>query len=348
MDGADLIRWLDRFPRCRVGVLGDLMLDRYIWGTASRISQEAPVPVVLVRRESATPGGAANVVRNLLTLGARARAFGVIGEDRHGAALRSLLAAEGADLSGVLTTPGRETTVKTRVIAGSQQVVRIDRETDEPLPAAQKSELLGRVRDALASGALDALILEDYAKGALSQDLVEEVLALCRRHGVWAALDPHPANPFNAKGLRLMTPNRSEAFALAGLHFRPTRLPLTADEPLLTVGARLRELWDPELLLVTLGADGMGLFAPPAPLLHIPTRARQVFDVSGAGDTVMAVCVLALLAGADAESAARLANHAAGLVVAKIGTAAVTPAELAADLREEHPAGAAGAAPQGG
>jgi D-beta-D-heptose 7-phosphate kinase/D-beta-D-heptose 1-phosphate adenosyltransferase len=323
------------------------MLDRYIWGSANRISQEAPVPIVQVRRESATPGGAANVVRNLLTLGARASAFGVAGTDRHGETLRSLLANEGADLEGVVAVTDRETTVKTRVIAGSQQVVRIDREVTAPLPAACRADLLAQVRRAVESGALDALVLEDYGKGVLDREMVEQVVALCACRRVSVALDPHPANPFNVRGLRLMTPNRAEAFALAGLPYQPTTLPLDRDAALGAVGARLLELWAPELLLVTLGADGMGLFAPPAPLLHIPTRARQVFDVSGAGDTVMAVCVLGLLAGASPEQAARISNHAAGIVVGKVGTAAVSPAELEADLRDTQ-VYAGGSAPSEG
>lgn len=334
MDESNLIPYIARFPGCRVGVVGDLMLDRYVWGAATRISQEAPVPVVQVRRESATPGGAANVVRNLVSLGARAMAFGVIGADRHGETLRSLLGAAGADLTGVVTVADRETTVKTRVIAGSQQVVRIDREVTSPIPSACRAALLAQLEAALRAGALQAVILEDYAKGLLDQALVRDVVALCRRHGAFVTLDPHPLNPFNVNGLRLMTPNRSEAFALAGMPYQPTRLPLAADAALEAVGRRLVEVWAPELLLVTLGASGMALFAGGAPVLHIPTRARQVFDVSGAGDTVMAAFVLGLLAGAAPEAAARLSNQAAGIVVGKVGTAAVTAAELEAELRD--------------
>ena len=336
MDESTLVPYLRAFQDSRVGVLGDLMLDRYIWGHATRISQEAPVPVVQVRRESATAGGAANVVRNLQTLGAHATAFGVVGQDRHAEKLQALLAAAAADLSGVLALSDRETTVKTRVFAGSQQVVRIDRELTTSIPAAARDELLARVRQAVAAPRLDALILEDYAKGLLDTSLVQRVVEVCREHGVMVALDPHPANPFNVHGLRLLTPNRAEAFALAGVHYQPTVLPLEADAALLAVGRRLRELWAPELLLVTLGAHGMALFSADQPVLHIPTRARQVFDVSGAGDTVMAVFVLALLAGASPEHAARLSNHAAGIVVGKVGTAAITRAELETALQEYH------------
>lgn len=332
MDDAGLVPLVERFATCRVGVVGDLMLDRYIWGTATRISQEAPVPVVQVRRESATPGGAANVVRNLLSLGARVAAFGVIGQDRHGDTLRALLQESGADLSGVVVAPERETTVKTRVIAGSQQVVRIDREQTVGIPDAYREVLLRSVAETVRAGHLDALILEDYAKGVLNQAMVDELVAICRRGGVFVTLDPHPANPFNVHGLRLMTPNRSEAFALAAIHYQPTVLPLASDASLRTVCQRLGELWGPDLLLVTLGAHGMALFVEGRPLLHIPTQARQVFDVSGAGDTVMAVFVLGLLAGATPEEAARISNHAAGIVVGKVGTVAVSPAELTSAL----------------
>jgi D-glycero-beta-D-manno-heptose-7-phosphate kinase len=334
MDESRLIPYVSRFKGCRVGVMGDLMLDRYIWGAATRISQEAPVPVVQVRRESASPGGAANVVRNLVSLGAHAMAFGVIGTDRHAETLQGLLTAAGADLSGVVTAPERETTVKTRVIAGSQQVVRIDREVTAPISTACRDDLLGRLETALKAGALAALILEDYAKGVLDPAMTRQIVTMCRRHGVFVTLDPHPLNHFNVNGFRLMTPNRSEAFALAGVPYQPTRLPLASDVALMGVGRRLAELWGPDLLLVTLGGSGMALFVGDSPPLHIPTRARQVFDVSGAGDTVMAVFVLGLLAGASPEEAARVANQAAGVVVGKVGTAAVTAAELEAELRE--------------
>ncbi|NLF17416.1 MAG: carbohydrate kinase [Lentisphaerae bacterium] len=342
MADADLVPFVGRFRESRVGVLGDLMLDRYIWGSATRISQEAPVPVVRVRRESASPGGAANVVRNLASLGAWTATFGVIGADRHGETLAGILREAGASLDGVVVTPDRETTVKTRVIAGSQQVVRIDREQTGELPDACRQELLARIRAAVQSRAIDALIIEDYAKGVLDRALVEQVVEICRQGRIFVTLDPHPANPFNLHGLRLMTPNRAEAFALAAMHEQPTVLPLASDEALLRVGQRLTELWGPELLLVTLGADGMALFAAGKPLLHIPTEARQVFDVSGAGDTVMAVFVLGLLAGATPAEAARLSNHAAGIVVGRVGTAAVTPAELESALRGECGGASAG------
>ncbi len=319
---------LDALPGKRVAVVGDLMLDRYVWGKASRISQEAPVPVVRVERDTATAGGAANVARNVVGLGARAAAFGVIGRDPEGKRIHDLLRESGVDVQGVCTAPDRGTTVKTRVIAGNQQVCRIDREQVDPLPAPVREQLLDRLDEALRHDSVDAVILEDYAKGVLTRDFVADLIDRAAAAGVPVALDPHPSHPFDLPGLWLMTPNRSEAFGLAGVYPRPARLPIHRDSALLEVGRRLREHWNPELLLITLGGHGMALFQGNGPPLHIPTQAREVFDVSGAGDTVMASFVLALLAGADPENAARFANCAAGVVVAKVGTAAVSAREL--------------------
>ncbi|MBN2451377.1 MAG: carbohydrate kinase [Lentisphaeria bacterium] len=331
-----LLSLMQRFPDCRLGVVGDLMLDRYIWGRATRISQEAPVPVVQVQRESATPGGAANVVRNLTAMGCRTSVFGIVGEDRYADNLLEALRQCGASLGGVLTVPGRGTTVKTRLIAGNQQVARIDREDASPLDGAFRNQLLGALRTRVERGEVQALVLEDYAKGLLSRDSVAEIVELCRGHGVSVALDPHPANAFNIPGLRLLTPNRAEAFALAGRYYQAGVMPLDRDLALLDVGQRLLALWQPELLLITLGADGMALFQHHSRPLHIPTKARQVFDVSGAGDTVIAIFALALAAAATPEEAAHLANHAAGIVVGKVGTATVTPEELVDDIRGDR------------
>lgn len=330
---SELASLIERFDNHRIGVVGDVMLDRYLWGNATRISQEAPVPVVHVRNESATPGGAANVVRNVVALGGRGMLFGVVGRDRYADVLRERLARCGADIGGLVEDPDRGTTVKTRVIAGSQQVVRIDREHTLPIGLACRETLLDKLTRAVKSGLLEAVILEDYAKGLFDQAFMAEIVELCRHHGVSVSLDPHSANAFQTRGLRLITPNRAEAFALAGAYYRPGVMPLNEDIPLLDVGEKLLRQWQSESLLVTLGGHGMALFEAGSPPLHIPTRAREVFDVSGAGDTVMATFVLALLAGACTAEAAHLANHAAGVVVAEVGTAAVSRAELLATLQ---------------
>lgn len=312
--------------------MGDVMLDRYVWGRASRISQEAPVPVVCVERETLAPGGAANVARNVCTLGGRAWALGVVGADENGEKLRCALRETGADADGLVAMPERMTTVKTRVLANHQQVVRIDREETSGVSAAAAERLRQGLLAAMDRHAVRAVILEDYAKGVFTEGFMNEVTVLARQRGILVALDPHASHPFNVKGMKLLTPNRAEAFALAGVYYRSGVRPLAKDTALLDVGARLLDLWQAELLLVTLGPDGMALFVPGGGPVHIPTRARQVFDVSGAGDTVIAAFVLALLAGATPVDAARLSNLAAGIKVGKIGTAGVYVAEMEAEL----------------
>jgi D-beta-D-heptose 7-phosphate kinase/D-beta-D-heptose 1-phosphate adenosyltransferase len=333
MSGGHLSRYVPLFKQCRVAVLGDLMLDRYVWGRATRISQEAPVPVVAVQRQSAVPGGAANVARNLRTLGAEVDVLGVVGDDPEGRELLRLLSEAQADVTHVETDASRPTTVKTRVLAGNQQVVRIDFEQTRDVLADVRRALLRRLERLLTGGAIGALILEDYAKGLFGRQFMRQVIALAQSRGVMTTLDPHPSNNFNAKGLHLMTPNRAEAFALAGLPYQGGTGAPRSDRPLLRAGQRLRQKWQPEHLLVTLGAEGMALFSGDAPLpVHIPTQAKQVFDVSGAGDTVMATMVLAILAGASLPEAAEIANHAAGVVVGLVGTAAIDAETLVAAM----------------
>lgn len=321
---------LARFPRYRVAVVGDLMLDRYLTGSASRISPEAPVPVVRVRDSWATLGGAANVATNLATLGAQPLAFGIVGDDPAGAEVLALCQAKGIDPRGVLRLKERKTTVKTRLIANHQQVARIDDEDDTALAPTVGRRLLAALRAAATAGQLDAIIFEDYHKGLLTRTLTRQMLAVATASQLPTALDPHPGNPMNLTGFTLMTPNRAEAFALAGAYLKPTVVPLTQDRPLLEVGRRLSRKWRTTHLLVTLGADGMALFGGAGPPLHVPTVAKEVYDVSGAGDTVIATFMLALLAGATAPEAAVISNNAAGIVVGKVGTAPVELAELRA------------------
>ncbi|MCC6142908.1 MAG: carbohydrate kinase [Candidatus Hydrogenedentes bacterium] len=319
-----------------VGVVGDLMLDRYVWGTATRISQEAPIPVVRVRETTVRPGGAANVMYNVKTLGARPVAFGVLGQDSNGALLSGLMSEAGVDATRIVHVDDRSTTEKSRIIAGNQQVVRVDTEFTDPLGESAAAQLHDRLLSAIDGGEIAALIIEDYAKGTISQSLVREAVQRCHERRIPVALDPHPANVLSANGLTLITPNRAEAFAMAGFYYTPTMLPLTEDLPLLEVAQRILNQWAPEHLLITLGADGMALFSGDAAPHHVPTRAREVFDVSGAGDTVIASFTLALAAGASAEEAAVIANHAAGVVVGKVGTAPVHLEELIATFDPDH------------
>ena len=310
---------LARIPNLRILVIGDVMLDHYIWGNATRISPEAPVPVVDIARDSFTAGGAANVALNLASLGAQCTVAGYIGNDEAGDRLKGLLAEKRIQ---TISTPGTASTiVKTRVLVQHQQLCRLDREAPPSayrVAAEQAPALFGE-----AVRACDAVIFSDYAKGILSDDFVATVAADARRHGRFTALDPKPKRPLKFKDLDLITPNRREALQLAGLRPEPGT-PFPAGE----VCARLHELYRTRNLVITLSEDGMLLSRDGAVGKTIPTAAREVFDVSGAGDTALASLVLALVAGADLETAADFANAASGVVVAKLGTATVTPDEL--------------------
>ena len=328
MTASRLRQILGRFERQRILVVGDVMLDRFLWGKVSRISPEAPVPVVEVTRESAFPGGAANVARNLRALGAAVQILGVTGQDADGANLRRLLEEQGVDTRALLTDPGRLTTVKTRIVAHHQQVVRFDREHTGRLTPVLEQELRRRYRASLAGVA--AVIFEDYSKGLFHESLVAALQAEAHRAGVITAADPNPRNLLPWRGLTAVTPNRSEAFAAAGVRLTEATADVKQDAALLAVGRILLTRWRPQNLLITLGEDGMCLFRRGHAPHHIPTVAREVFDVSGAGDTVTAWVGAALAAGASAVEAAEVANLAAGVEVGKAGVATVAPAEVAA------------------
>lgn len=316
----------------RVLVAGDLMLDEFIWGKVSRISPEAPVPVVAVDRETFYPGGAANVARNLREFTPKTSVLGLAGEDAAGARLRDLLAAGGIGTEGVVTRAG-PTTVKTRIIARTQQVVRVDRELAEPAGPAQRKALLAALDDALPQ--TDGVILEDYGKGFFDEEMSAEIIRRARAAGCVVAVDPNPGNPLAWRGATVVKPNRQEAFAAAGLPWsEPSAHPLE-DRQLLKVGEALLAKWDADQLLITLSELGMILFSKNGQRHHTPTRAREVFDVSGAGDTAIALYTLALCAGATPVEASEIANHASGVVVGKLGTATLTPAELLASF-ENH------------
>lgn len=314
-------RLLKRISRLRILVVGDVMLDHYVWGDATRISPEAPVPVVHIRNDTYAAGGAANVGLNIASLGARAVVAGCVKNDDAGRRLAGILRDHGAELIP-LSFPG-STIIKTRVIVQHQQLCRLDREAAPggyatPLFAARK--LLGAtIKKA------DAVILSDYSKGLLTGDFVKLVMSLSRQAGRFVAFDPKPHRKLDFAGLDLLTPNRREAAQLGEIAWEPHH-PFPADE----ICARIYQRYQPRHLVITLSEDGMLLSAGGRVLKTIPTAAREVFDVSGAGDTSIAGLVLALAAGADIETAAHFANAAAGVVVGKLGTATVTPAELLA------------------
>ncbi len=318
----------------RVLVAGDLMLDEFIWGKVSRISPEAPVPVVTVDRETSYPGGAANVARNLRQFARHAAVLGLAGDDRPGDRLRELLEAGGIETDGVIARTGAPTTVKTRIIARMQQVVRVDRELTDPVRPAERGALLAAL-DVMLPRA-DGVILEDYGKGLLDAELAAEIIRRSRAAGCVVAVDPNAGNPLPWRGATVVKPNRHEAFAAAGRPWTEPAANPMEDAPLLAVGEMLLSDWDADQLLITLSELGMILFTREGGRYHTPTRAREVFDVSGAGDTAIALHTLALCAGASPVEAAEIANHASGVVVGKLGTATLAPAELLESFENHH------------
>ncbi len=314
-----LLPYFDELKKARVLVVGDVMHDVFIWGKVKRISPEAPVPVVEVSRETALLGGAANVVNNVLALGARAVMAGVVGRDPAGEAVLRELDRVGADRSCVRRSQTRPTAVKTRIIAHQQQVVRFDREEIRPLKPSTYKSFWRAVRSALDR--VDAVIVSDYAKGLVSENLVQDLVRLCKKQGKTLAVDPKPVNADWYAGANVLTPNHREAGQMAGLE-------ITGDETLEKAAANIIARLGCEALLITRGEKGMSLFRPGEKSLHIPALAREVFDVTGAGDTVIGVLATALAAGFGLEDAVKTANLAAGIVVGKLGTSVATVEEL--------------------
>ena len=317
---------LRQFAHQHILVAGDVMLDHFIWGRVARISPEAPVPVVEVQRESFFPGGAANVARNLRALTGNVTILGSVGKDAAGEQLCALLRDQGVETNGLVVDVDRPTTVKTRVVAQHQQIVRFDKEQTQPLSPVLQLQLLKNFQTQLPAGA--AVIFEDYGKGVLIQSVLNALHRAAQRAGKITTADPNARQLLRYRGLTAITPNRSEAFAAAGLTNPPALDNVLADAPLLKCGAKLLRQWQSENLLITLGEHGMCLFRPGQQPHHIPTVAQEVFDVSGAGDTAIATLTLALAAGAKPVEAAEIANHAAGIVVGKVGTATCTTDEL--------------------
>lgn len=317
---------LEKISKLRILVIGDVMLDHYIWGDATRISPEAPVPVVEIARDTWTAGGAANVALNLAALGAQCTVAGFIGDDEAGVRLTRLLHEKGI---ATITTPGTGATiVKTRVLVQNQQLCRLDRESPQAHYTLTTTQARALLTDAVRS--VDAVIFSDYAKGILSDSLVASVTRIARAGKKFVALDPKPKHPLVFRDLDLITPNKREALQMAGLEPVPHQ-PFPAVE----VCARLHRRYRTRNLVITLGEEGMLLSAKGKILKTIPTAAREVFDVSGAGDTALAGLVLALAAGASLEQAAHFSNAASGVVVGKLGTATVTPEELLAYVAHE-------------
>jgi D-beta-D-heptose 7-phosphate kinase/D-beta-D-heptose 1-phosphate adenosyltransferase len=321
-----LLRIIDRFPKTRVLVVGDVMIDHYVWGNVSRISPEAPVPVVNVTRESLLLGAAANVASNIHALGGAATLCGVIGHDDAGRQLQHMLRSRGIPTDGLIVEPDRQTTIKTRVIAHHQQVVRFDRETKEGISRNTHRSIFAHVTERAEQG-LDAIVISDYCKGVVMKELVRDIVRLARRRGIIVSVDPKIAHFGIYSGVTILTPNTKEASLGA-------KIEIEDEASLLRAGKGLLRKLSCGAVLITRGEHGMSLFEKNGRITHIPTVAREVFDVTGAGDTVISTLTLAMAAGANMVDAAKLSNFAAGIAVGVVGTATVTPDQLTPRIRD--------------
>ncbi|MDT8442634.1 MAG: D-glycero-beta-D-manno-heptose-7-phosphate kinase, partial [Desulfuromonadales bacterium] len=327
MDRIAVERFLSGLAGLKVLVVGDLMLDEYVWGKVERISPEAPVQVVEVRREELRLGGAGNVLNNLVALGARVRVASVLGDDADGLLLREQLAGLGVDPGGIVLAPGRVTSRKTRVLASNQQIVRIDRETRAAISLDQEQQLMSRIEAELT--ACQVVLVSDYLKGVLPESLLQAIIQGARQAGVPVVIDPKGDDYRKYRGATVLTPNRKEAEIASGIR-------VVDEASLQRAGQSLRDTLDLEALVLTRSEAGMSLFFRDGPSAHLPTEAKEVFDVSGAGDTVLALVGLGLAAGLPLEEAAWLSNVAAGIVVGKVGTSTVTPGEIMAAVGRRH------------
>jgi D-beta-D-heptose 7-phosphate kinase/D-beta-D-heptose 1-phosphate adenosyltransferase len=316
---VELNEYIDRFPAANVFVIGDIILDEYIWGDVSRISPEAPVPVVEVRNETKRLGGAANVVHNIISLGGKSILCGVIGEDNTGSELIEMLKDLGLTTDGILADTDRHTSIKTRVVAQSQQVVRFDRETRRSLDPLKTGKLLEYLKKRI--GNIDAVIVADYGKGVISPQLMKGLRDLLAGSRIILAVDPKTDHFEYYKGIDVITPNHHEAGAYC-------RFEIVDEETLIKAGRKMLDDLDCKSVLITQGKEGMTLFEKDQEPCHIPTIARKVFDVSGAGDTVISTLCLGLASGMDRKSAAVISNFASGIVVGEVGTSVVTAEEL--------------------
>ncbi|MDP8208558.1 MAG: D-glycero-beta-D-manno-heptose-7-phosphate kinase [Candidatus Electryonea clarkiae] len=306
---------LDAFNDLNIIVIGDLMLDRYIWGKVSRISPEAPVPVVDVNEEAERPGGAGNVVLNLTSVGAKCVPIGIIGDDLDGAALTDQLAIHGATITGVVCAENRPTTVKTRIIADNQHVVRIDHESVDQISPTVETALLERIEKVISSA--DAIILQDYNKGVMTKRVIHGAIELAKSNNIPVTVDPKFNNFFEYRGATVFKPNLKEAESALGR-------PLSNDQAIDRASGELLARLQVDQVLLTRGSDGMTLYRMGKEMVHIPTQAQQIHDVSGAGDTVISILTLAIAAGIAPDESARLANASAGYVVGEVGVVPIT------------------------
>lgn len=325
LDQDRLLEITSKLHTVKALVVGDIILDHYIHGSAERLSPEAPVPVVWAKRQDYLLGGASNVSHNIAALGAQSYICGVVGKDFHGEKVKELLAIDGIKTDLVIIDPERPTTLKTRVLADHHQVVRLDWESTDFLSAVVNKDILETVEKNIDD--IDVVIIEDYGKGVINPELIKELVKVCTEKGKIITVDPKEEHFDYYKGVTALTPNLKEACYAANFKVRN-------DEDLSVLGDKLLKMMEPEAMLVTLGEKGMQLFKQNGETFHLPTYAQEVFDVSGAGDTVIAVFSLALGTGASFQEAAAVANLAAGIVVGKLGCAVTNTHELAAKIEE--------------
>ncbi len=324
MNKQEMISLISKFKSARLMVIGDLMVDEYIWGSVSRISPEAPVPVVSVTSESLRLGGAGNVVNNIHSLGGKVLIGGVVGNDEMGRKIVQDLHKMGIDTKGIVVEPDWITTVKTRIIAQNQQVVRYDREIVRPIRPEALQKILFLLEDRI--NGLDAVLISDYGKGVVCPDLVERVRSLALGAGKIISVDPKVKNFPLFQKVTIITPNHHEAGQAVGRWIQ-------SEEDLMQVGRQLLDQLQAKAILITRGEKGMTLFQDTGEITNIPTMAKEVFDVTGAGDTVISVLTMALAVGADPKQAAVLSNYAAGIVVGEVGTATLKASELEDAMR---------------
>jgi D-beta-D-heptose 7-phosphate kinase/D-beta-D-heptose 1-phosphate adenosyltransferase len=315
----ELTEYIGRFPETNILVIGDIILDEYIWGDVSRISPEAPVPVVAVKEETKMLGGAANVINNIYSLGGKSVLCGVIGEDETGRDVVEKLKSLGQTTNGIISEKDRRTSIKTRVVAHNQQVVRFDKESRKEIGPDSVKRILGFIREVMDS--LDAVIVADYGKGVISGELLSEIRKLLKKSDIILSVDPKTENFRYYESIDLMTPNHHEAGAFC-------RVEIVNEETLIQAGTQIIQELNCGSVLITQGKDGMTLFEKGGDISHIPTVARQVFDVTGAGDTVISTLCLGLASGMGLKSAAVISNFAAGIVVGEVGTSTISSEEL--------------------
>jgi len=321
-DKSLLKEYIGRFPRARVVVIGDIIMDEYIWGDVSRISPEAPVPVVEVKHETKTLGGAANVIHNMATLGAGPVLCGVIGGDRTGRRILNKVEQMGLKTDGVVVEPGRPTSIKTRIVAHNQQVVRFDRESKKNIGPESIEKILDFVGKNLDT--IDAVVISDYGKGVISAPLMKglrDLVRLASKGPVITAVDPKTGNFEYYHEVDVITPNHHEAGTYCGFE-------IIDEDSLMQAGKKMLDELNCRSVLITQGKEGVTLFENGGEITHIPTVAKKVFDVTGAGDTVIGTFSLGLASGLDLRSAALLSNFAAGIVVGEVGTSTVSAEEL--------------------